>query len=383
VKVIAVASGFNEAIVAGGEDGDFCVFRHLTVRGTQEAIGAALAGAAARNHGAAPRAGADPVVTRARRRWRQAFYPQLAARGRGIAAYFGVDPDDDSVDSSTLEFGFSGGGCSIAWIPPDRAAGHQGLLSRNFDFTTQAMTELLGAPRAPGDMPMAAAPYVIESVPSDGHATLLMCLFDLASGAFDGMNDAGLVVALAADDQSGGAEPCFTPQAGLAEHEICRFLLETCATVDDAIEALRIARQYYVFVPCHYLVADSSGRSFVWEHGASYNGEHVTWSDETQVITNHLLWRYPSIAGLPPQAGNSQTFERARKLTDALAAPGSLDAGELKRRHAGVRILEPGVPVRTLWHSIYNTTDRTMEVSLHLADTATGERRTPYFAFGL
>lgn len=381
--MIIVTSGYKEAIVAGGKEGDFCTFRHLMVDGAQEAIGAALAGVAARNHGVAPRAGGDPVMTRARRRWRQMFYPQLAARARGIAAFFGVDPEDDSVDSSALEFGFAGGGCSIAWIPPDRAAGHQGLLSRNFDFTTQTMTDLLGGPPTPGDMPMAAQPYVIESHPSDGHATLLMCLFDLASGAFDGINDAGLVVALAADDQSGGAEPSFTPQAGLAEHEICRFLLETCATADDAIEALRLARQYYVFVPCHYLIADPSGRSFVWEHGVSYNGEHVLWSDQTQVITNHLLWSYPSIAELPAEAGNGWTFDRARRLADALATPGDLDAGELKRRHSCVRILEPGLPVRTLWHNIYNTTARTMEISLHLADTATGERRTPCFTFGL
>ena len=174
-----------------------------------------------------------------------------------------------------------------------------------------------------------------------------------------------------------------TPQAGLAEHEICRFLLETCATVDDAIEALRMTKQYYDFVPCHYLVADPSGRSFVWEHGVTYNGEHVVWSDEAQVMTNHLLWRYPSTAELPAEAGNGWTFDRARRLGDALAAPGGLDAEQLKRRHACVRSLEPGLPVRTLWHNIYDTGAGTMEISLHLADAPTGERRTPYLTFGL
>ena len=378
-----MTGSFKEEILAGGKEGEFCTFRHLVLRGTQEAIGAALADVAARNHGVAPKASADVIMTRARRRWRQMCYPQLAARTRGAAAHFGVDPEDDSVDSSALEFGFGASGCSIAWIPPDRAAGHDGLLSRNFDFTTQTMAELLGGPSVPGDAPMAAYPYVIESYPSDGHATLLMCLFDLASGGFDGINDAGLVVALAADDQSGGAEPSFTPQAGLAEHEICRFLLETCATVDDAIEALRLARQYYLFVPCHYLIADPSGRSLVWEHGVSYNDEHVVWSDQTQIITNHLAWNHPSIAELPADAGTSWTFDRARRLAGALDTQDDLDAGELKRRHSCVRILEPGLPVRTLWHNIYNTTARTMEISLHLADTATGERRSPYFTFGI
>jgi acyl-CoA:6-aminopenicillanic acid acyl transferase len=383
LEVMTMAGALEQTTVAGGRAGDFCTFRHLVVRGEQAAIGAALAELAARNHGVAPQADGDPVMTRARRRWREMFYPQLAARARGIAAYFDVDPDDDTVDSSTLGFGFGGAGCSVAWIPSDSTTGRPGLLSRNFDFSTQTLTELLGGLPAPGEVAMAAQPYVIESYPTDAHATLIMCLFDLASGAFDGINDAGLVVALAADDQSDAAEPCFTPQVGLAEHEICRFLLETCATVDDAVEALRLTKQYYVFVPCHYLVADPSGRSFVWEHGVTYNGEHVSWSQETQVITNHLLWCYPTIASLPAQAGNGWTFDRARKLSEALAAPGDLDAEQLKRRHARVRILEADLPVRTLWHNIYNTAARTMEISLHLADAARGEHRTPYFTFGL
>ena len=296
-------SSLEEAIVAGGAEGEFCTLRHLVVRGSQEMIGAKLAAVAARNHAIVPQPAIDPVVTRARRRWREQFYPQLAARVRGVAGHFGVNPDDDMIDSSTLGFGFATPGCSVAWVPPRRGAGHAGLLSRNFDFTTQTMIEVLGGQPAPDEPAMAAQPYVIETYPDEGHATLVMCLFDLASGGFDGINDAGLVVALLADDQSDGPQPTFTPQVGLGEHEICRFLLETCATVDEAVEALRMVKQYYVFVPCHYLVADRTGLAFVWEHdGAAYNGEHVIWSADTQVVTNHLLWRYPSTADLPPRS---------------------------------------------------------------------------------
>lgn len=152
----------------------------------------------------------------------------------------------------------------------------------------------------------------------------------------------------------------------------------------DAVELLRLATQYCVMVPCHYLVADRSERSFVWEHvGATYNGEHVTWSEDTRIVTNHLLWRYPSIADLPAEAGNGWTFDRARRLTEELAGPGTINADELKRRHLSVRISDANVPVRTLWHSLYDTTKRSMEISLHLTDTATGEIRTPYLSFKL
>jgi hypothetical protein len=138
-------------------------------------------------------------------------------------------------------------------------------VSRNFDFTTQTLSELQGRSPASDEPILAGQPYIIETYPDEGHATLIVCLFDLASGAVDGINDAGLVAALLADDESTNVEPTHGPQAGLGEHEICRYLLETCETVDDALEELRVAKQYYEFVPCHYLVADRVGRAFVWD----------------------------------------------------------------------------------------------------------------------
>jgi hypothetical protein len=60
---------------------------------------------------------------------------------------------------------------------------------------------------------------------------------------------------------------------------------------------------------------------------------------------------------------------------------GLLDPEQLKDLHACVRINEPGVPVRTLWHAVYDPATLAMNISFHLADAATGERRTPYQAF--
>ena len=378
-----MTKGILEEIVGGGEDGDFCTVRHLTLTGDQESIGSLLAQIGERNHGIRPQITPDPTATRARRRWRSNFYPELDARARGIARYWGVDVDDEQFDTAMLRFGFPEAGCSVAWIPSERSTSGSPLISRNFDFTTQTLSALQGKSAAPNEPILAGQPYVIETYPDEGHATLIVCLFDLVSGAVDGMNDAGLVAALLADNESQGMEPTFSPQAGLGEHEICRYLLETCATVDEAVEALRVAKQYYEFVPCHYLVADRTGRSFVWEFGAAHNREHIIWADGPQVVTNHLLHRYATLGDLPIEPGNGLTYDRARRLSAAIDQPGKLDAERLKDLHACVRIEDSGTPVRTLWHAVYDPGNLTLQIDFHLGDTAIGERRTPYRTFRL
>lgn len=55
-----------------------------------------------------------------------------------------------------------------------------------------------------------ADPYLFEIYPESGYATLFMSCFDLMSGAFDGVNSAGLTVALLADldpREAGSLEP--------------------------------------------------------------------------------------------------------------------------------------------------------------------------------
>lgn len=372
----------TEQVVAGGDD-DFCTVRHAVLAGSYEDIGAALAEMAERHHAFLPVRSTDRIGNRARRRWFEVFYPELAARARGIARHFGVSAGDERFDLASVPVGFPAAGCSVAWVPPERSASGAGLVSRNFDFTRQTFTELFSGQANPGEPALAAEPYILQTRPDRGHATLLISSFDLASGATDGINDAGLVAALLADEESGGAEPTYAPQAGLAEHEICRYLLETCATAEEAIEALRMAKQYYYFVPCHYFVCDRRGKAFVWEHTAAHNGEHIVSADGPMVVTNHLLQRYPTIAGLPVRPGNGWTFDRARRLTAALADPRPIDVQTLERRHACVRILDPDTPVRTLWHAVYDTEALTMDISFHLGDTPGGERRSPYLSLAL
>ena len=158
------------------------------------------------------------------------------------------------------------------------ADGH-GLLGRNYDFPTVTLSEFLGGQPWPDERPMVADPWIVEMHPTDGHASVCLVMGDVM-GAMDGINSAGLAVALLADDVHPPLEASGRPQVGLSEIQVVRYLLDTCATVDEAKDALRIAKHYYQGLPCHFLIADRHGGSFVWEHSRHRNREIIVEPDD-------------------------------------------------------------------------------------------------------
>ena len=183
----------------------------------------------------------------------------------------------------------------------------------------------------------------------------------------DGINEAGLAVALLADNESPDPEPTGGPQVGLAEQQIVRYLLDTCATVDEAKEALLLAKQYYFFVPCHFVVADRSGRSFVWEHSAAHNREAIVEGDRfaagRTVCTNHLLHPRADLTDLPAEDGSLGTAAHdlhalggparrprttARWSTATTSAATSGPSGSRPRSSGPVRSGRPSMTWRTV-----------------------------------
>lgn len=367
----------SNTIVAGGDPGDFLTVRHLRVEGTNREIGRALADAARAAHGSAagPRPAADPVRQRARRRWFDDNHPILAERGRGIADAFGVAADSDDWDVVWLATYDAPAGCSVVFYPGDGTKDGHGLLSRNFDFPTATFSQMTGASPAPRERPLAADPWIIELHPDRGHSSLVLGIMDVMGG-MDGVNDAGLTVALLADNESPDPEPTGGPQVGLSEQQIVRYLLDTCATVDEAKEALLLAKQYYFFVPCHFVVADRSGRSFVWEHSPGRNREAIIEPDaETGrrvICTNHLLHRWPDPAELPDEDGSmgtaAFTYSRWKALNRSAGTGGVVDHDQIREQFRAVRFEAPVEGARTFWHAIYDVEDPSVEASYYLHD---------------
>ena len=362
---------YVDSIAAGGTE-DFVLVRHLVLRGSQFEIGRALALEVLGSFLQAP-APTDPLLNRARRRWFERSWPQHYARMGGIASAFGVDLLDDDACVTELPAMPFEAGCSALWCPPGASVDGHARIGRNFDFMTGSVLEVAGLPPDPAQPPMMSRPYVIETYPDEGRASIVVAGGDL-SGCFEGVNDAGLAVVLFADDESSTLRPAFQMQAGVHEIQLSRFVLDQCGTVDEAIETLYGAKQYDNFITCHYLVADAHGSAFVWERD-THNAEHVVRAaDGPMCVTNYLLHRHESIGTLPADGPDTNMYARARTLDErAMAVP--LSAADVRSALRAVRVEGPDPVARTMWSSLYDLDERSVELEFYLGETSDHHQR--------
>jgi hypothetical protein len=345
MTVISDGEVSTSTMVAGGGGAAFLTVRHLRAAGDNRAIGRAVARAARQAHGAAagPRPAPDRRVQRARRSWFDANHPVLAERMLGVGEVFGVDARGDDWDLAWLGSFELPAGCSAVFYPGGGTRSGHALLARNFDFPTLTYSEIICGAAHPGEGALAAEPWIVELHPDRGYASITIGIMDVM-GAMDGVNEAGLAVTLLADNESPSAEPSGVPQVGLSEQQIVRYLLDTCATADEAQHALLMAKQYYLFTPCHFLVADRAGQAFVWEYSPGHNREHIVgnaaavgggWSARTICCTAGPIRRgcraRPAPAAPQPSptsdGGPCRNMQRAARsstrTTSGCSSPGS------------------------------------------------------------
>lgn len=395
----AEKASVEEKIVAGGPN-DFMISRHLRLSGSQRAIGKALAEIAKERHKTrlSPE---DPIVLRARREFFKRNYPAHYERSLGAAEAYGLKLETATVDTMSLGFNMDPGiGCSTVYYPPAYTQEGHAILSRNYDFTTGTIADLVGQPSPPNLRPTTADPYILEITPDQGYASLTLCAYDLLGGCVDGMNSAGLTVALLADDESMSKypmEPTRSAQAGLSEIEVTRFVLDTCATVDEAKAALMSVKQYYSFIPCHYIIGDRQGNSFVWEYSHAHNKEYITPGEgKPQVITNHPVHKYKTMEEMPTENYGASSYSRYRRLQEEIGKADKKRSLEtIKQTNQCVMQAKdmlpanarpPRTPGRTLWHSVYDCQSKTLEVDFYLGEDKTalkGQKRSGYLRFHL
>lgn len=356
---------------------DVTTVRHLQVEGDHREIGRSLAQAAHEVHGDAARPlAADPLVEGVRREWFGLHHPVQLDRMRGVAEHFGIDPDDTNVALDWLGTFALPAGCSVAFYPGAGTKDGHGRLSRNFDFPTATFSQIVGAPPVPGERPLGADIWIVESRPDTGLASVTVAIMDVM-GAMDGVNEAGLSVALLADNETPEPEPTGGPRVGLGEQQVVRYLLDTCTTVEEAKRALMRAKHYYFFTPCHFVVADRTGASFVWEHSPRRNHEVVVEADTVGsgrvVCTNHLLHRWPDPSKLPEEDGPmgtaALTYQRWRSLHAASTTPALVDRDAIREQFEAVRFVAPLQEARTFWHALYDVNDAAVELEFFRHDS--------------
>ena len=384
---ISAGVSIQELVVAGTPK-DFMIARHLKVTGTNQQIGSVLAKIAVERHGY--KAGfADSALTNRRRNWFQANFPAMVERSHGVTETLkepNIDPFGLTYDMMT------GPGCSTVFYPGTVTESGHSVLSRNYDFSTKTYAELTGRTAAPNSRAFTADPYILELHPTKGYASLAIVSYDLLMGCVDGLNEKGLTVALLADDMSRGAKPSRGNQVGLGEIEIPRFLLETCATVEEVIKATKDLQRYYSFIPCHYIIGDAKGNSCAIEWTVS-NGKWsvVRGNGKPQIVTNHLVSEFQSRSSFPYDPDPRGSFNRYCKLEDQLAGiKGKLGVDKMKELNqsvaAGPNTSRNPKNGRTLWHSIYDTTAKSLEVSFYLGEATDGSlksRKSPYLKFSM
>jgi predicted choloylglycine hydrolase len=385
---------FSEEVVAGGPD-DFLEVRHIVMRGSNFEIGKKLAEIAHVRHEAGPIPYPFVDTTRAQRAYFEQHFPLLIERMKGVAAYFGMDISNDAVNFSGLFYGIALTGCSAVFYPPATACNGQGVLSRNFDYSTGTFW---GKVPQDGQMAACARPYMIEMYPDEGYASLVTCLFDLLNGVMDGINSEGLAIAILSDSDvmsELGSQPFMGYRVGFNEMQIMRVVLDTCADVDEAKRVFRNATLYYNTAPYHYIVADRHGNSFVWENSPGMEQGHVIeGSGVPLVTTNFLLHRYPE--DLPEEDNPLGWFNRYRAIKERIdvAAP-PYDTGFIVETNKCVSFQtvptdEEHPPVSTIWHALYYPEELRLEVDFYLGEKEGADslglaatRKSGYITFAL
>jgi len=377
-----------DEVVCGGGEQDFLTARHLRVSGDHFQIGQDLARIWVARHGGLLRR-FDPLTVRAQREWMSANWPQNYDRARGAAYALGVAIDAAhaplslpyNLPEQLLPPVVAMGNCSCVFYPPSSVSGDDGILARNLDFSTGTLFDVLGIP-GPTDAPRhVSQPYVVETRPTQGHETLVLCYFDLMAACLDGINSEGLAVALMQDNESIGAgEAPVSQGAGAQDGTILRLILESCASVEDA-KATFLKTKLAFMQPTHFIFADASGAATVAER-SKYGDIHFTdLADGPLCVTNHLLFSHEAT----PSDLLVESMTRLATLEAATRA-GKFTQQDIRANNEAVACVQPlaEAPTRTIWTSVWSTRRCSLEIDFYLGETEDGRvRRSEILEFAL
>jgi len=361
---------FKETVIAGSPE-HYAEVRHVVLKGTNFEIGKKLAEIAKR-HGTQIGPFGDPLMNRVKRKYMKINCPIMYDRMRGVAAGYGLNFNDDAYDFTSLPYNFSGiPGCSVVFYPKDYSKNGHNILSRNYDFTTGNFQN-----RYPkGDeLPVMSRPYLIELHPDQGYSSMALHCFDLLSGVIDGINVEGLTVAILAEGESIGKFGLEgSNEVGLGELSAMRYLLDNCKNVEEAKEAMLSLKHFYGFIPCHYIIADQSGKSFIFEFSPNRNRSYIMDGQGPQCITNHLVFHHLEIENVADK-DPGDSFRRYKTLDNASTEKKKYSLEEMEAINNRVAVSPKAyrhpeyAPGRTLWYAQYDINDRTLTVRFYLGE---------------
>lgn len=325
----------NEPLYPFKED-TYCKPHHIIVEGSYEEIGYDLANLAQKEYGSSLGAYVDPIYGVARREYFANNWPSMNERSRGVRRAFGIAENDDWYDASGLPYDLydvaysSPVGpktmCSGLVLPKEKTEDGKGVfVGRNWDMNNSPLWSGLLGKKAPEDaFGCGERPVIMEVRPDTGYKHILIGCHQLLTPFVDCMNEKGLYAAVLMDPQSTGefGGPLTGERLnGLSSCQVLPFLVETCATVEEAKKKILQSQILQVAVIIHILIADADGNATIFEIDPK-TGAYI-FTDrkpgEPFFVTNHSVETYPTRDTYPAFAKENEhnSFNRMCMLNEA------------------------------------------------------------------
>lgn len=254
-----------------------------------------------------------------------------------------------------ISINVTGGGCTSFVYTNEKG---DTIYGRNFDFTYSPSVQVYTYPdngyASVSTANLGFAGYDEDYLPDSVFSSFLTLAAPYLT--FDGMNEKGVAVSsLAVPEYDAGNKGRTMVNTSI----IMRLVLDKAANVDEAIELMK---QYDIYfsgdIPCHFLLADSSGKSVIIEY---YDGglQVVEPTEKCQVATNFIAYNNVNI-------GEGFTeFERYdTALNTILESNCNLSEEEATQLLAKVGVMD-GETDKLQWSVVYNLSELRGSIFAH------------------
>ena len=385
----------NEALYPFKE-GNYCKPHHIIVKGSWKEIGFDLATIGKNEYGVELLPYFSPLYGKARQEYWAQNWPHVAEMQKGVLKAFGHPEDSIEFDGTNLNFDWyhcnrsgldlGGNTCSGMVLPPEKSEGGSVFIARNLDFHAAVeWTTTLGLPVPDDAIGTCERPVVLELQPDEGYRSIMCSTNELLMPWVDGINEKGLWLSCMHDPAGVGADgspPGGGDVSGVVVTQLQQLLLATCATVEEAKEAILKNRVMQTLMNLHIPIADATGAATVFEidqkTGAYVFADRV--AGEPLISTNHPIHTYPTPDTYPDvdMSEEHNTFVRQHMIRDAyskLTPPFTLEDAENLINEVHCSFVDSKAACaqageRTLVHTTADLTKKEINFKFYLRDVA-------------
>jgi predicted choloylglycine hydrolase len=219
--------------------------------------------------------------------------------------------------------------CSVA----SNFTGERHLVGRNFDNSSDR-------------------PHYFATMQVDGCYRMMgHIVYSMYHWVVDGINEKGLSIDCASNNEEYFWQEPYPDEPAVFSGHMARIVMDTCATVDEAVALIGSVRVWFPNEGLHWIIADAAGNSAVIEFDLDRKMVVIDRPGPYELMTNTALQK-----GEEYVTGNCWRYQRAKPMLDA----GIAGSGDMLNMMSQIRPTSGGG--RTLWTSIMDLNSRTFEV---------------------